>query len=179
MSAGDSAAPRDQLEADAEAVLDGATRSLSSLAALRWILGETRQPTPASTVLHELADVVRVPLRDHGAVLRLLGAPDVEDEVDPTATVHALLSALRRVCEGPHGSQFAVELTVQGGEMGPTVCMRAVDEDRKSAHGRPLGLVLDSLLAEPTNPGAQWRAGDAPDQLALSLAPSQPNLSAS
>jgi len=176
MAAADAEAPRDQLESDAEAVLDGATRSLGALSALRWLLGETRQPTPLDAAVRELADVLRVPLRDHGARLELSDLAGIDDEVDPCDLTHALLSAMRRVCEGRHAETFAVDLSVQRIDAALTLSIRCRDEARKATHGRPMGLVLDALHAEAPGPAAAWRAGDTPDLLVLVLTGTPSNL---
>lgn len=176
MAAADAEAPREQIEADAEAVLEGATRSLGALAALRWLLGESRQPAPLQLAFQELAEVLRVPLRDHGGTLRIVTDEGLDDEIEPCDLAQALMSAVRRICEGRHADAFTIEATVRRVDGGATLTLRSLDEARKSTQGRPLGLVLDALLAEAPGPGASWRAGGGPDLLVLALTAAQPNL---
>lgn len=179
MSAGDPETPRDQIDGDAAAVLEGATKALGSLSALRWIVGEARNPTPLTTVVRELVDVARVPLRDHGASVAISVQADVEAEVDPFEACHALLSAMRRVCEGPHAEAFSLELCIESQEAGASVTLRCVETSRSGDHGRPLGLVLDALHAEGILAGAAWRSGGSPDLLVLAFLELPPNLRAS
>ncbi len=173
MSLLDPEAPREQLDGDAQAVLDGATRSLGSLAVLRWALAESRTPTALGHVLAELADVVRVPLRDHGAVLRIQQGDGAEAEVDPADTVACLLSALRRVAEGAHRSAFTVELASPLLDGLPAVTLRCVDEEG-GLH--PLGRALDDLAATHDPEAPSWRMGETPDLLVLVLTKPLPNL---
>lgn len=176
MAASDAESPREQLEADAEAVLDGATRSLGALASLRWLLGEHRQPEPLSLALRELVEIMRVPLRDHGGRVEVSGETGIDEPVDPCDLAHSLLSALRRICEGRHADGFTVELSVRriDGHLGLT--LRSLEDGRSAAHGRPMGLVLESLESESPGPGSAWRAGSGPDLLVLLLTGPQPNL---
>jgi hypothetical protein len=176
MAAADAESPREQIEADAEAVLDGATRSLGALASLRWLLGEHRQPEPLSAALTELVEILRVPVRDHGGRVEISGDTGIEDPVDPCDLAHSILSALRRICEGRHADSFTVELSVRriDGVLGLT--LRSLEDGRSTAHGRPMGLVLEALQAESQGPGAAWRTGSGPDLLVLLLTGTQPNL---
>jgi hypothetical protein len=179
MSAGDPETPRDQMDGDATAVLDGATKALGSLSVLRWIVGEARNPTPLSTVLRELIDVARVPLRDHGASVAIGGDENVDAEVDPFEVCHALLSAMRRVCEGPHAEAFTLDFRIEAQDSTASVTLRCVEPGRAGTHGRPLGLVLDALHADGILAGAAWRSGASPDLLVLAFTGLPPNLSAS
>lgn len=173
MSLLDTEATREQLDGDAQAVLEGATRSLGSLAVLRWTLAESRTPAALGHVLAELASVVRVPLRDHGASLRIEQGDGAEEEVDPADTVACLLSALRRVAEGAHRSSFTVELAVQRIDGAPAVALRCVDEEG-GLH--PLGRALDDLAAAQDPEAPAWRMGETPDLLVLVLTRTLPNL---
>ncbi len=173
MSLLDVEATREQLDGDAQAVLDGATRSLGSLAVLRWALAENRTPTALGHVLSELADVVRVPLRDHGAALRILPGDGADEEVDPADAVLCLLSALRRVAEGAHRSAFTVELAVQRIDGAPAVALRCIDEEGGM---HPLGRALDALDAAQDPEAPAWRMGDSADLLVLVLTKPLPNL---
>jgi hypothetical protein len=179
MSAGDPETPRDQIDGDAAAVLDGATKALGSLSVLRWIVGEARNPTPLTAVLRELIDVARVPLRDHGAAMAFAADENVDAEVDPFEACHALLSAMRRVCEGPHAEAFTLDFRIEAQDSAASLTLRCVEPGRAATHGRPLGLVLDALHAEGILAGAAWRSGASPDLLVLAFTGLPPNLSAS
>ncbi len=176
MAAAEEGTARDQIESDADAVVEGATRSLGALAVLRWLLGEIRQPAAVGLIVHELVDVLRVPMRDHGGKVEWSADSDPEDEVDPYELAHALLSAMRQICAGRHAEAFTVTLTMDRieGAAALSICSRG--EARNATHGRPLGLVLDALQAESPGPGASWQACGGPDQLVLVLTGPQSNL---
>jgi hypothetical protein len=159
---------------DRQAVLEGAERARSCLCVLRWLLDDDALDAagsqPAAAVLAQVAEVLRVPLRDRGLTLELL--PDVADCKDSVAAgpvarllvaVCARLSAL--AVPGPGGT-LRIGLQQPGAGSADFVFTML-----PTPGGLPFpvdpGLVVEPLLAEVQQAGATPRPAPTPSSLAL------------
>lgn len=186
MATSDGATDPAQLGDDVHAILEGSARAMVSLSVLRWLLGEGKPVSAAcGVVVRELAEVARVPLRDHAMSLELTFVDGREqDEVDPNDLAYAFPSVLRLLCGLPHGEPLCIDVHVRSSEQTVRLDIRCSPAERDSATARPLGLLYDAFAREQdASPSAlanvRVAINESLDMLVLSLPVLRPSFSPS
>ncbi len=172
-----------QVAEDARAVLDGTGRAFLGLSVLRGLLGEGKTTAvPCGSALHDLADIARVPLRDHAMELDLHVEPGCEDElVDAPELFTVLTTAFRLLAGGQHSHGLRIETLVSRSQSELRIAVRGRAAARKTDACQPLALVGESLANEvrgwPSGVwSGRWEIADSLDMLVFYVAILRPTL---
>ncbi len=167
---------------DCRAIQEGVDRASAGLNLLRWLLEEHRPaPVPIGVLLHSLAEVVRVPLRDRGIGFEIHATAEaVAPPVDPGPVCQLLTTACRLLAAhlpGMPPGRMALAWTPIGGEL--RLQFRLQPATGESAFPRDPARTGEALQAELAAAQARWDAGGDDDALVLFVPIARPTFRAS